>query len=119
MFRSLTLGIETTRKNYDHTQILTTAEKYMVRKMMRLKRKPVRGGLEPWLDWQIRSLDRAGDTIQTHDCNIIRDFLDARENWARHIARFGTSPDKQQNILKGICVWRCCDWQINQKNSMS
>merc|ERR1712107_210386 len=51
---------------------------------------------------------------QTHDCSIIGDFLDARKNWARHIARFGTSPDKQQHLLKRICMWRCCDWQINQ-----
>ena len=40
--------------------------------------------------------------------------MDSRENWARHIARFGATPDKPQHLLKAVCLWGCSDWQMEQ-----
>ena len=81
---------------------------------MRLKRRPDAGAVEPWLEWQKRSLAKARDTIYDNGACIVRHFLDSRENWAELIARFGATPVKLQHLLKAVCLWRCSDWQTDQ-----
>ena len=71
VLRSLVWELATCKSNIGGIQKMATAMHLMVRKMMRLKRKPILDGdsntvaMEPWLDWQIRSLNRARQELET------------------------------------------------------
>ena len=82
---------------------------------MRLKRKPVcdidgnKVGIEPWLDWQIRSMSRAGaETLAIH-IDAIYFLTKERLSWAGHVSRFGLD-DKPPHISKYLVAWRSVAW---------
>ena len=110
VLRSLMWGLETIRPSHKTHQRLKTTQRLMIRKMLRIKRKPVnQTDLEPWLEWQIRSMKLAGTIIKQHRINVADSIIDKRFNWAKHIARMGWQ-HRTQHLLKAIASWRCKDW---------
>ena len=100
-------GLETIRPSYKTHQRLKTTQRLMIRKMLRIKRKPVnQTELEPWLEWQIRSMRHAGTIIKQHGINVADSIIEKRFNWAKHIARMGWQ-HRAQHLLKAIACWRC------------
>ena len=86
----------------------------MVRKFMSLKRKPIlaegkRIGSEPWLDWQIRSMSRAGAETRSRNLEACHLLTRERLSWAGHVARFGLD-DKPAHIGKYLVSWRPLVW---------
>ena len=108
------MGPPNLSKNVNLDKKLATAQKLMVRKFMCLKRRPVvvngkKTGTEPWLDWQIRSMSRAGSEIRQRNLEI-DSLLDAeRLSWAAHVARFGQD-GKPPHLSKYLVAWRNLSW---------
>ena len=64
-------ALATCRQNAFNTERLAIAQRAMVRRMLKVKRQPAPGGgLEPWVDWQIRSLGLAKDTVRKYSVSI-------------------------------------------------
>ena len=84
----------------------------MVRKMMKLRRRPITVAtegrpalVEPWLDWQIRTMSAAGQTIRKNE-SCIGDLLAIeRRSWASQLGRFGTGP-RENHLVNRIMLWR-------------
>ena len=69
--------------------------------MLKCKRRPVaEGTLEPWLDYQRRSLRTAMAVIERNQLAILTKLEDLKRSWAGHIARFGVGPNKEPHPLK-------------------
>ena len=68
-----------------------------------------RTGIEPWLDWQIRSMTRASS--ETKKVNLNADSLMHAErlSWAAHVARFGLD-GKPPHLGKYLVAWRGLRW---------
>ena len=120
VFRSLVWGLQTTKHNEHHNERLSSCQKMMVRKIMGLKRRPVfqgdtKIGIEPWVQWQIRSLQRAQTEIRTQNMDIGTLLLNERRSWAGHVARFGYGHGKVQHISKYLVAWRSRFWWEAQK----
>ena len=112
---SLLWGLQTTRHTSLFVQRLHTTQKYMVRKMMHVKRRPLSPGrLEPWVDWQVRSLREAATAIANNDMIIGQTLHNLRNSWAGHIARFGFE-GRDRHYLKYLILWRCRGWWEWQK----
>ena len=77
-------------------------------------------GLEPWLDWHIRSYSRAKQAIAQHNIDIEAMVQNLRLSWAGHIARMGL-PGKEIHLIKLVCAWRNRWWEEEQRlfNSMN
>jgi hypothetical protein len=66
-------------------------------------------GTEPWLDWQIRSMSKAGSEISQRGLGF-GSMLDAeRLSWAAHVARFGQN-GKDPHVSKYLAAWRSLTW---------
>jgi hypothetical protein len=113
--KSLLWGLQTTRHTSAYVHRLASTQKMMIRKMIRIKRQPMgRGRLEPWVDWQVRSLRIAADIIGREGMSIGNTLHELRLSWAGHIARFGLG-GKDSHLLKVLLLWRNRDWwQLTQ-----
>ena len=108
--RSMLYGLATCRQNSFNAERLAVAQRAMVCRMLKLKRRPIGDGvLEPWLDWQKRSLQRAKQTIQEHSMSITVSLAKERARWAGHISRFGTD-NRPVHLLKCLLLWRNVYW---------
>ena len=92
----------------------------MVRKMMKVSRKclgMLQDGskiIEPWLDWQKRSMSAAGSAIDLNKCSITVELTHARENWANDLARMGQS-GKPMHMVKAVIMHRPVSWWRRQQ----
>ena len=116
VLKSMMWGLETTRHKAEHIQILSTAQKNMVRIMMKQKRKPIiiesdsqPAIFETWLDWQIRTMSAAGKTIRDNEACIANILDNSRRAWCYHIGRFGIGP-RENHLTKSILLWRNLGW---------
>ena len=89
---------------------IDSAHRKMVRRMVKLKRKPG----ETWLDWHKRSFRRAKQAIQSCNCVLSLDLEKRRKAWQQHIVRFGSGP-RQNHLLKFLLAWRSSGWWSHQK----
>ena len=82
---------------------------------MGLKRRPGAepGTVEPWLEWQKRSMSKAYSAIRKCDCSIGQIVVENRNKWAGHVARFGLG-NRPQHLLKSVLFMRCKDWWTYQ-----
>ena len=119
VLKSLLWGLETTRQKLKHIELLTTTAKLMVRKMMRLKRRPLTLSTESnpilwetWLDWQIRSMSAAGKALKDNSASIEKLLPESRLTWTNHVGRFGTGP-REIHIVKHVLLWRNLNWWRN------
>ena len=123
--RSMLYSLATTRHEKHNAEHLAVIQRNMVRRMMRLKRKPIawidvgngakpKVVLEQWVDWQIRSLRAAKQQISSHDMSITDKLQEERLSWAKHVGRFGLS-GKPRHILKDVVLWRCRSWWQTQQ----
>ena len=120
VFRSMAWGIETLCTSDFLTGKMATAQKFMVRRMLGLKRRPLLDsdrkpcGVEPWLDFFKRSMSNSGTKIyKGHVC--MSDLIHGeRKRWASHLARMGLD-GKPEHIVKGLVAWRCRLWWESQK----
>ena len=119
VLKSLLWGLETTRHKLKHIELLTTTAKLMVRKMMRLKRRPLtlsdEGSpilWESWLDWQIRSMSSAGKVLKDNFASIDKLLPHNRITWTYHVGRFGIEP-RETHIVKHVLLWRNLGWWRN------
>ena len=91
----------------------------MVRKMMRLSRRPVfaedgtKLGVENWLDWQIRSVSKAGTEIRANKVDMGQLLDGERQSWAGRVSRLGL--DGTPHLVKYVVGWRCRFWWETQK----
>ena len=93
---SLLWGLQTVRaRNNDGLSSLRFCQKLQIRKMMKLKRHPMGDQVEPWLQWQIRTLHKAEAVAQQFHVAIEQKFHDQRLSWAGHLARFGVKSHVQ------------------------
>ena len=70
---------------------------------MKLKRRPLKeGGLESWLDWTKRTLDKANQAIAQHGILASNHATNEHLKWAQHCTRFGLE-GKPEHLLKPIC----------------
>ena len=107
---SLLWCLETTRFDESLNDRLDWAQRRMIKKMMRQKRKP----LEKWLDWHIRTSRNAKQLISECNCAISSDLHARRLRWTQHIIRFGLGR-RQQHLLKFVLAWRSLGWWNHQK----
>ena len=82
---------------------------------MEIKRRPEKGGeLEPWVRWQIRSLQAAKEVAQMHRIEITSFLEDHRSSWAGHLARLGVESG-EFHICKFLLGWRPLAWWREQQ----
>lgn len=116
--RSMLWGLSTTRADVYNAERLAITQRNMVRRMLRIKRRPVDTEptliLEPWVEWQIRSLRHAANVITENNSSIIQHLVQERRSWAGHISRFGMG-GKEQHLLKAVLLWRNVSWWYWQK----
>ena len=119
VLKSLLWGLETTRHKLKHIELLNTTARLMVRKMMRLKRRPLTLSnegcpilWESWLDWQIRSMSSAGKVLKDNHASIDKLLPQNRIAWAFHVGRFGTGP-REKHLVKHVLLWRNLSWWRN------
>jgi len=119
VYRSLCWGLQTIRKDVKLNHRLNSVQKLMLRKMMKLKRHPiyddnnVKIGIGPWLDWQIRSMTRAGVEITKLGLGMSNLVEGERITWAGRVSRFGLFGD--HHIVKYLVSWRSKFWWETQK----
>ena len=86
--------------------------------MMKLKRHSILDpdgaivGVESWLDWQIRSMSRAGTEMKSHRAHIKDLLRQEREAWATRVSRLGFD---YPHIAKYVVAWRSKFWWNTQK----
>jgi hypothetical protein len=108
VLRSLLWGLETTRELTLEAQAkLRSCQKWMVRKMLRLKRRPnkVGVGLEPWLDYHIRALTTAGKIVSDLGVCVLDNLSSNKQKWVNHVLRMGTA-GKPPHLAKAVLLWR-------------
>ena len=109
---SLLWSLETTRGlTLDAKAKILSCQKWMFRKMLRIKRRPNcdGNGLEPWLDFHKRSLSVAGNIINDLGICAVQTLENMKRKWVGHIARMGTE-EKPPHLLKAILLWRPREW---------
>ena len=110
-------NLVTCRPNKFNLERLAITQRNMVRRMLRLKRHPICAEppvLEPWLDWQKRSLRTARAAIYRNSACIVATLDNERSQWAGHISRFGWDT-RPEHILQHLLLWRNSwwwDWQM-------
>jgi hypothetical protein len=107
--RSMLYGLATCRQNSFNAERLAIAQRAMVRRMLKLKRRPMGAGLEPWVDWQIRSLSKAKSVVTEFDVSITKALAAERAKWSGHVARYGTH-NRPPHLLKHVLLWRNVYW---------
>jgi hypothetical protein len=88
---SILWGLQTVRaENQEGVSALRFCQNLQMRKMMKLKRRPIgEHTLEPWLEWQIRSLRQAAELSRQLSVEVSNKFSEQRISWAGHVARLG------------------------------
>ena len=89
----------------------------VIRKTMKLQGTPdpkTHNAVEPWLEWQKRTLARARAAITTNRCNICDTVSSPKTSWAQHVSRFGLG-SKEPHLLKLVILYRNRRWQSQQK----
>ena len=120
VFRSMTWGVETLREDNTLVGKLATAHKFMVRKMLGLKRRPQLDdhenviGVEKWLDYFKRSMSRAGSEIRKVNMEMQALINGERIRWASHLSRMGLD-GKTEHLCKALVAWRCKSWWKSQQ----
>jgi len=117
VLRSLLWGLQTTRAlKKDAATKLLACQKYMIKRMMKVKRKPMAGTnrLEPWIDYNIRSMRNAGRIIDFYQVSVLHILDKTKREWSSHIARMGTE-HRPPHLLKAIMFWRPRAWWIDQE----
>ena len=110
VLRSLLWGTVTLRGDSFVPTKLDTVQNDMFRRMLGLKRRPLpEGGVEPWLQWQKRTLAKAKNAIQNLGCRASSYFVKEKIAWAQHCVRFGLN-DKPSHLLKPLLLYRCRRW---------
>lgn len=116
--RSLICGLPTTRFEAHNNAKLLSAPKIIVRKMLKIKRQPIATFgtkiLEPWIDWQKRSISKAGQVIRDSNCDIVNLLAEDRLSWSQHIARMGTQ-ERPSHALKATPLFRNVAWWRRQQ----
>ena len=122
--RSLAWGLETCRPSAKGGKMLQTTQRLMIRKMMRLRRRVIvipgdaggyPGTLEPWLDWQIRSMREAKSAININNACARNALLDQRQRFVDHIGRFGVGHRVEVHLCKALLLWRPFTWWKKQQ----
>ena len=102
--RSLVWALQSTRPGAHNHSRLLSAQKFMVREMMKISRKPIavlEDGtkiMEPWIDWQKRSMSKAGEMIIKTQTSVVDLLTLERNNWCDHVAPMGTD-SRPQHLL--------------------
>ena len=80
-----------------------------------MKRKPMEGSgeLEPWVEWQIRTMRNAGNIIRHFDVSVLDSISRSKTEWLAHIVRMGTE-HRNPHLLKSILFWRPKAWWNEQ-----
>ena len=78
------------------------AYNYMVRKMLRIRRRPS----ETWLDWQKRPLRRTAIVVEENGGSAAKALHLRHWRYAGHLARQRCCPE-----LRSILEWRGLEWQ--------
>ena len=116
VLRSLLWGLQTTRAlTREASSRLLACQKYMFRRMAKVKRRPIEGTaeLEPWLDFHIRSLRDAGKIIRDHNCSVLVELDKSKNSWLEHVLRMGTY-HRDPHLLKALTFWRPKAWWLEQ-----
>ena len=121
--RSMLYGLASTRENSFNQERLAITQRNMVRRMLKLKRKPIgwidNGTekqtpiLEQWVEWQVRTLRRSADEIRLAKSSIVIKLIEERSSWAGHVARFGLGT-RESHILKNVILRRNVFWWKTQ-----
>ena len=88
--------------------------------MLGLKRKPTLAddgqkiGIEPWLDFEKRTMHRAGVEISKKGMGVNKLLGLEVNRWAGHVSRMGLE-NKPEHFVKGLVAWRCRFWWEQQK----
>ena len=112
VLKSLTWCLATTRHDEHLSQRLAVTQRLMVRKMLKIKRRPMSNSSatrEPWLDWQRRSLRQAGHIVMQHNMGVGNCLFDSRNSWAGHVGRFGCG-GRPIHLVKQLFIWRNLAW---------
>ena len=73
------------------------------------------GVLEPWPDWQIRSMQAAKDAIENNMACAATALCNVRHRFLGHVSRFGTKSREVIHICKAILLWRPYAWWLSQQ----
>ena len=112
---SLLWGLQTVRaQNKDGLSAIRFCQSLQIRKMMGLKRQPKGEGIETWVDWQIRTLQKARQVSEFHRCEVGGKFHDLRIGWANHVARLGVK-SLQPHLVHFLLLWRPIFWWREQQ----
>ena len=112
---SLLWGLQTVRmQNTKGLSALQFCQRMQIRKMLKLKRKPIGGHLEEWLDWQKRTLSKAGQICREFRIDIRERFLSRRVTWAGHFARLGVL-SHVPHMAHFVLMWRPLFWWREQQ----
>ena len=101
--------------------MIQTCQRLMLRRMMKRKRKVVKQGegqpdiLEPWLDWQIRSMTDAKDAINAEGACARQALTRERQRFVDHIGRFGYKYRQDVHLCKAMLLWRPLSWWKKQQ----
>ena len=87
--------------------------------MLKLKRHPifddndVKIGIEPWLEWQKRTMSRAGAEIEKQGIGMLSLLENERMAWAQRVSRLGHDCN-EQHVIKYLVSWRPKFWWETQ-----
>ena len=84
--------------------------------MLGHKRRPIEGTdeVEPWLDWQIRTMRVAEQVANRFGINIEQKFHDLRKQWSEHVIRLGVQ-NRVPHMCKFSLLWRPLAWWREQQ----
>jgi len=113
---SLLWGLQTLRaQNQEGISAIRFCQSLQLRKMMKLKRLPTgHDSVEPWLDWQIRTIHKTRQVAEFHRCEAAAKFHEQRCNWANHVARLGVI-NQQPHLVHFLLLWRPLFWWREQQ----
>ena len=70
--------------------------------------------MESWIDWQKRSMSKAGEVIIKTQTSVVDLLTQERNNWCEHVARMGTET-RPQHVLKAVLMHRPTAWWKQQQ----
>ena len=112
---SLLWGLQTVRaQNKKGLSALQFCQKMQIRKMLKLKRQPVAGQIEPWLDWHKRTISKAGQICRNFRVDIVDKFHERRQSWGGHLARLGVL-SHVPHMAHFVLLWRPLFWWREQQ----
>ena len=117
VLRSLLWGLQTTRAlTKESSTRLLACQKYMYRRMAKVKRRPIEGTaeLEPWINFQIRSMQNAGKIIRDTRTSVLDELDKSKTSWASHVSRMGKA-HRAPHLIKAVLLWRPRAWWLEQR----